>query len=112
MHCSSSSSSDAAYPPEKKGKQLWNAGISIQPKHKLKILSSWILLPPGDKDRTSGVQVPAKYQHLPAVLIKRIVVAEGQPGTFPINTEEEGGGGEKEPERNSEKKKRTGRERP
>jgi hypothetical protein len=46
------------------------------------------------------------------VLIKRIVVAEGQPGTFPINTEEEGGGGEKEPERNSEKKKRTGRERP
>jgi hypothetical protein len=36
----SSSSSDAVNPSAKKEKKLWNAGIPVQPKHKLQILSS------------------------------------------------------------------------
>jgi hypothetical protein len=38
MH--SSSSSNAANSYVKKEKKLWNAGIPVQPKHKLQILSS------------------------------------------------------------------------
>jgi len=39
-HCFSSSSSNATDPPEKNGNKLWNAGIPVQPKHKLQILFS------------------------------------------------------------------------
>jgi len=88
-HCSLSSSSGAANLPEKKGKKLWNAGIPVQLKHKLQILSSWKLLPQGDKDQTSGIQVPAKKPTPPSqpCLSRKESCMEGVPGTFPINTE-------------------------